>query len=70
MYKVNILGKNTFTFKEIFDKYEYGSKEIMTFDLFVTDGVSFISSRSEPKLKHDDLKTKKLIIFNYDKCSP
>ena len=23
MYKVNILGKNTFTFKEIFDKYEY-----------------------------------------------
>lgn len=71
MYKVNILGKNTFTFKEIFDKYEYGSKENYDFDLFVTDGFHLSQvGRSEPKLKHDDLKTKKLIIFNYDKCSP
>ncbi len=71
MFKVNILGKNKFTFEEIFNQYDYGDNQKYDFDLFVTDGFHLSQAgRSEPKLKHSDLKTNKLIIFNYDKLSP
>ena len=71
MFKVNILGKNKFTFEEIFNHYDYGDNQKYDFDLFVTDGFHLSQAgRSEPKLKHSDLKTNKLIIFNFDKLSP
>jgi len=73
MYNVNLLpGKNTFIFSErIFNDFNYESTENFDFDLFVTDGFHLVQSgRSEPILNYEDLKTDKLIIFNYDKCSP
>lgn len=71
MYNVNILGKNTFSFSEIFTDFNYDSTENFDFDLFVTDGFHLVQSgRSEPVLNYEDLKTDNLIIFNYDKCSP
>ena len=76
MYKVNLLGKNTFTFQNIFP-YEYPEKGDYDFDVFVTDafyltlqklpGMFENHHRSEP-LDLKNLKTKKLIIFNFDKC--
>ena len=39
--------------------------------MFVTDGFHLAQSgRSEPILNYQDLKTNKLVIFNYDKCNP
>ena len=67
MYKVNLLGKNTFTFQNIFP-YEYPEQGDYDFDVFVTDAFYLtLEDRSEP-LDIKDLKTKKLIIFNFDKC--
>ena len=76
MYKVNLLGKNTFTFQNIFP-YEYPEQGDYDFDVFVTDafyltleklpGMFENHHRSEP-LNLKDLKTNKLIIFNFDKC--
>jgi len=73
MYNVNLLpGKNTFIFSErIFNDFNYESTEDFDFDLFVTDGFHLVQSgRSEPILNCEDLKTNKLIIFNYDRCNP
>ena len=71
MYNVNTLGKNTFSFSEIFTDFNYDSTENFDFDLFVTDGFHLAQSgRSEPILNYEDLKTNKLVIFNYDKCNP
>tara|TARA_B100000287_G_C20632492_1_gene780388 strand:- start:551 stop:1603 length:1053 start_codon:yes stop_codon:yes gene_type:complete len=67
MYKVNLLGRNTFTFQNIFP-YEYPENGDYDFDVFITDAFYLtLEGRSEP-LNLDDLKTKKLIIFNFDKC--
>ncbi len=67
MYKVNLLGKNTFTFQNIFP-YEYPEDGDYDFDVFITDAFYLtLENRSEP-LNLNDLKTKKLIIFNFDKC--
>ena len=69
MYNINILGKNTFAFSDIFTNFNYDSTENFDCDLFVTDGFHLVQSgRSEPVLNYEDLKTDKLIIFNYDKC--
>ena len=71
MYNINILGKNTFAFSDIFTNFNYDSTENFDCDLFVTDAFHLVQSgRSEPVLNYEDLKTDKLIIFNYDKCSP
>ncbi len=71
MYNINILGKNTFAFSDIFTNFNYDSTENFDCDLFVTDGFHLVQSgRSEPVLNYEDLKTDKLIIFNYDKCNP
>ena len=34
MFKVNILGKNKFTFEEIFNHYDYGDNQKYDFDFF------------------------------------
>lgn len=71
MYNINLLGKNTFAFSDIFTNFSYDSTENFDCDLFVTDGFHLVQSgRSEPVLNYEDLKTDNLIIFNYDKCSP
>ena len=71
MYNVNTLGKNTFAFSDIFTNFNYDSTENFDCDLFVTDGFHLVQSgRSEPVLNYEDLKTDKLIIFNYDRCNP
>tara|TARA_B110000977_G_C10966267_1_gene450534 strand:+ start:13 stop:1077 length:1065 start_codon:yes stop_codon:yes gene_type:complete len=71
MYNVNILGKNMFAFSNNFTSFNYDSTENFDFDLFVTDGFHLVQSgRSEPILNYEDLKTDKLVIFNYDKCNP
>ena len=71
MYNINILGKNTFAFSDIFTNFNYDSTENFDCDLFVTDGFHLVQSgRSEPVLNYEDLKTDKLIIFNYDRCNP
>ena len=67
MYKVNLLGRNTFTFQNIFP-YEYPEDGNYDFDVFITDAFYLtLEDRSEP-LDIKYLKTKKLIIFNFDKC--
>ena len=76
MYKVNLLGKNTFTFPNIFP-YEYPEDGDYDFDVFITDAFYLtLENREHPYTYHfrsepldlKDLKTKKLIIFNFDKC--
>lgn len=72
MYNVNLLpGKNTFSFTDIFNEFNYNTDENFDFDLFITDGFHLVQAgRSEPILNYEDLKTDKLIIFNYDMCNP
>ena len=47
MYKVNLLGKNTFTFQNIFP-YEYPEHGDYDFDVFVTDATLFDIGKTGP----------------------